>query len=286
MPSLRKLPLRVLRLAGKARVRLSQVGAPQAQRHPAGSRLARFRAYLAAEELSTILTHCAPRDLRLLDIGGAYGIHAGFFGERHSDLQVDVLDLKSGPFPLVHTGSYDSFEPEKPYDVIWASHVVEHLRNPGLFFDQAHRQLARNGWLCVTVPPMRSLMTLGHVSVWNGGLLLLHLVHAGFDCRQARVATYGYNVSVLVQKTNSPKLSKRERLPAVEQRGPYFEGDIRRLNWTVNQVEEICPGSWLHPARRMASHLSRSGFFKALDDRGHYRMHYFHSPTREVYQVA
>ena len=284
-PTLRKVPGRLhtfasgLRLLGRGKREDTGDVVPP-------GRLRRFRAYLAAQELSAILEQSGTKGKRMLDIGGAYGIHASFFRERHPDLQVDLLDLLPGPAPLVHTGPYETFETEQPYDIIWASHVVEHLRNPGLFFDQARRQLAMGGWLCVTVPPLRSRMTMGHVTLWNAGLLLLHLVHAGFDCRQARVASYGYNVSVLVQKRGQTKLSKRQMLPQVRRRGIYFEGEIQRLNWSVDQVDPIYPGDRFQSARRVASKLSRSGFFQALDDSGKYGMHYFHAPTGEHWRLC
>jgi hypothetical protein len=34
-------------------------------------------------------------------------------------------------------------------------------------------------------------------------MLLYHLVITGFDCRQARILTYGYNVSVVLQKVDN-----------------------------------------------------------------------------------
>ncbi len=287
-PNINKLPRRLLRIARKVRSRLSGREPPRPADGEGNTltRLKRFRAYLAAEELSAILSKSPTAGKRMLDIGGAYGIHAGYFSERHPDLQIDLLDTKPGPVPLIHTGPYDTFKPKKPYDVIWASHVVEHLRNPGLFFDQAYRQLAKDGWLCVTVPPLKPQMTLGHLTLWNAGLLLLHLVHAGFDCRQARVATYGYNVSVLVQKTKRTKLSNRKRLPAVKFGEHYFDGDIDRLNWQVDQLPVLRAGNWLQSAESVGRTFTQSGFFKALDERATYRLHYFHAPTGEVFSVA
>lgn len=287
-PAFGEAQQRIASIASRIRDRIVAYRLPEdaTDALPKSGRSKVFRAYLAAEELSGILALSGSAGKRMLDIGGAYGVHRGFFEERHPDLEIDLLDLQPGPVPLIHTGPYETFVPTKPYDVIWASHVVEHLRNPGSFFDQAYRDLAEGGWLCVTVPPLRSRMTLAHVTLWNAGLLLVHLVHAGFDCREARVATYGYNVSVLVQKTQPTNLGMRARLPAVSHRGIYFEGNIERLNWRVARVKELQPRAWFKPVRDVIRGLPRSGFFRAMDDSGRHRLHYFHSPTGEQCRVA
>lgn len=71
-------------------------------------------------------------------------------------------------------------------------------------------------------------------------MLLYHLVMAGFDCRDARVLTYGYNVSVVLQKVNNgltrhswadmeeaPKFLP----PGITVQFEQFNGAIRVNNW-------------------------------------------------------
>src|SRR5690606_36120022 len=75
------------------------------------------------------------------------------------------------------------------------------------------------GVLALTVPPLKSRIVGGHVSLWNAGLLLYNLVLAGFDCSRARILQYGYNISVILTKT-----------PAELPRDLSFDrGDLRRL---------------------------------------------------------
>lgn len=93
-----------------------------------------------------------------------------------------------------------------PVDGIWASHVLEHMPNVGMFLEKCFADLRDGGLLAVTVPPAKHQIVGGHVSLWNEGLLLYRLILAGFDCREARVGVYGYNISVLVRK-------KRAALP-------------------------------------------------------------------------
>src|SRR5262249_40571568 len=82
----------------------------------------------------------------------------------------------------------------------WCSHVVPDQLNPPSLLVKAHGVLEEGGVLAITVPPFKHEIVGGHVSAWNAGLLLYHLVLAGFDCREARVLRYGYNISVIVAK--------------------------------------------------------------------------------------
>jgi len=134
----------------------------------------------------------------------------------------------------------------KRSDLIWASHVLEHQRDPGLFLDRCFELLNEGGWLVVTVPPRKDQIVGGHVSLWNMGLLLYHLILAGFDCSQASCLAHGYNLTVAVQHPgqsrlpgglvmDSPDLAVLERAglwPAGLAVGKTFDGSaIEAINW-------------------------------------------------------
>jgi hypothetical protein len=117
--------------------------------------------------------------------------------------------------------------------------VLEHQRNPGAFLDKVRRDLRPGGWLVVTVPPMKREIVGGHVTLWNAGLLLYQLILAGFDCREAAVRSYAYNVTVITRNrpVQLPWLAHDEgdieRLAEFFPNGAHqgFNGDIERLNW-------------------------------------------------------
>jgi len=246
----------------------------------------RFRAHLAAEELSALIAQqSGPK--RLLDIGGALGVHARYFRERHDNVQVDLLEPGRSAAEDAISHDFERFTPAAPYDFIWASHVLEHARNPGSFLDKIHRSLAEGGWLAVTVPPLKHEITFAHKTLWKAGLLLVHLVDAGFDCRDARVATYGYNISVLARKTNAPVKAQREAMPAVAFRGIYFEGRIRRLNWQTDQVSllQIPPTSPEQMLRQLRETGSPSGFVQSRRF-GRTQLHYFEASKAELLAVG
>jgi trans-aconitate methyltransferase len=154
-----------------------------------------------------------PRIKLVLDIGSGDGEHARIL--RDSGLSVTTVSLQP---PADHVGDFLQWDSRQRFDAIWACHVLEHQVNPGLFLVACRERLHPGGVLAVTVPPAKHEIVGGHVTLWNAGLLLYQLILAGFDCRRARVGTYGYNISVLVQRADA-------ELPALR----HDAGDIERL---------------------------------------------------------
>ncbi len=164
---------------------------------------------------------------------------------------------------------YVDYRFEQPFDCIWASHVLEHQPNVQQFLRKVFADLREGGVLAITVPPLKHQIVGGHLSLWNMGLLLYHLVLAGFDCREARGKQYGYNISVITPKISAavPLDELRfangdiERLaeflpknPGLEWRQSY-RGDIAELNWNGSQFR-LCPRKhlpwWTRLTRRAA----------------------------------
>jgi SAM-dependent methyltransferase len=181
----------------------------------------------------------------VLDIGSGEGKHSDVLKE--SGKKVTSIDFgKSVYFEKrdeLHDcifGDYYTYEFETKFDAIWASHVLEHQPNPNLFLSKIHRDLKENGVLAITVPPLKNEIVGGHVTLWNAGLLLYQLVMAGFNCRNASIKSYGYNVSVVITKqsiTVYPDLSYdngdinllKHFLP--QSLSEPFDGKIQILNW-------------------------------------------------------
>lgn len=180
----------------------------------------------------------------VLDIGSGAGRHADRM--EAAGKKVTRLDFGSSmyfayrPEQEFISGDYLKIGFEQPFDCLWACHVLEHQPNPGHFLQKMHRDCREGGVVAITVPPLKHTIVGGHLSLWNAGLLLYHLVHAGFDCSEAAVRQYGYNISVVVRKrtiTDFPKLDYdygdvhrlRRYFPA-EAVEP-FEGNLLRVNW-------------------------------------------------------
>jgi SAM-dependent methyltransferase len=168
-----------------------------------------FRAREAFDKLLTLNFET------VIDVGCGFCEHAQEF--RDNGKTVFPVDLK----PLVEgviQADYNLLEIEKA-DAVWCCHVLEHQLNVNTFLSKIYRDLKPGGYLAITVPPLKHNIVGGHLTLWNAGLLLYNLILAGFDCSEAMVKEYGYNISVIVQK-------KRDiELPELN----YDNGDIEKL---------------------------------------------------------
>ena len=169
----------------------------------------------------------------VLDLGCGNGEHTRHF-RSHGKL-VTALDRMPEFGPDV-VGVYEEVEFADAFDCIWSCHVLEHVRNPGLFLDKLWTDLRPRGVLAITVPPLKHNIVSGHLTLWNAGLLIYHLVLAGFDCRRAAVKTYGYNVSVIVQRGAERIVPRTRRIPDLADYFPCSfpdgkDGRIEQVNW-------------------------------------------------------
>jgi FkbM family methyltransferase len=181
----------------------------------------------------------------VLDIGSGSGKHSEIFKKYNKD--VTSIDFGESCYyeerkktdEKVLIGDYMEFNFDKKFDLIWASHVLEHQLNVNSFLTKIIRDLEDGGILAITVPPHKDEIVGGHLSLWNGGLLLYNLVLAGFNCKEAKLLKYGYNISIIVQKKPAalPKLDFDKG--DIEKLLDYFpdgitepfDGDLSRLNW-------------------------------------------------------
>ena len=141
----------------------------------------------------------------VLDIGCGEGKHSDIFLSAGKD--VTAVDYGESPYFLNNhsrikaiVADFNTYEFDRQFDCVWCCHVLEHQLNPHNFLKKVHSVLKEGGVLCITVPPAKQRIGGGHVSLWNAGLLLYHLVLAGFDCSEAETMRYDYNVSVIVKK--------------------------------------------------------------------------------------
>lgn len=159
----------------------------------------------------------------VLDIGCGAGMHSEImdkYGKTVTaiDLGRSVYYRKKNSNLKVINADFQTFKFNEKFDCIWASHVLEHQVNILQFLDKLKELLVDNGILAVTVPPNKSEIVGGHVTTWSPGLLLYNLIIAGFDCSQAFIFKYGYNITVILRK-------KIIELPELDR----DNGDIDRL---------------------------------------------------------
>jgi SAM-dependent methyltransferase len=184
----------------------------------------------------------------VLDVGAGGGEHSALLAENGK--LVTSLDFGTSVYAKNGTPQISGnliriqvdflkFITDTKYDCIWASHVLEHQADPGIFLSKCIELLNDDGVLAITVPPLKREIVGGHLTLWNAGLLLYQLVFAGLDCRDASICTYGYNVTVVVRKKLRPSIELTYDKGDIELLRRFFPdfvrepfaGDIIRWNW-------------------------------------------------------
>lgn len=199
---------------------------------------------------------------RCLDLGCGNGLYyhklvgAGVF-DRVTGMDLDPASKERIGEDFI-SADFVTHDFGEPLDAIWCAHVLEHLRNPGEFIDKIRSCLRPGGVLCLSVPPFRQRITVGHVTQWTPGLLLLNLAKAGFDCSDIKIKQQGYNIAaVLVNRDgiengstfnpdvpkslrpylpaglswNASTLHRDQHQPANKRTVLRFKGNFRQLNW-------------------------------------------------------
>lgn len=171
----------------------------------------------------------------VLDLGCGSGEQAKVLSNREKI--VTTIDFASREdYVPDYVGDYLDIEFPYKFDVVWCCHVLEHVRNIEKFLGKIYSDLESEGILAMTVPPAKHNIVSGHVSIWNAGLLLYNLILSGFDCSQASVRTYGYNISVIVKKNSTripcgvTEISRLNNYFPIEA-FQGFDGRVVEVNW-------------------------------------------------------
>jgi 2-polyprenyl-3-methyl-5-hydroxy-6-metoxy-1,4-benzoquinol methylase len=202
---------------------------------PGGPALARL---LVSETFDTVL-----------DLGPGWQKRTGLLAEAGKTVTALVSAAEPAaqdPAIALRHGRLDDESLAGPFDCILASHVLQRARDPQRFLRRLHALLPEGGVLALAVPALRFPMVNGDLTIWSAGLLLQHLVLAGFDCRDAAILTEGDEICLVLRKSSIPAVAEDEGLPPLESlrahlparldfisepEGCCFNGDIRNLNW-------------------------------------------------------
>lgn len=170
-----------------------------------------------------------------IDIGCGHGRHS----KRLKQAGKRVVSIDIGDwYEDAYVNEYMSISIPK-VDLIWCSHVLEHIHNVQEFLQKTRDECSR--YIAITVPPMKHNIVGGHLTLWNAGILMYNLVLAGYDCSEARIKQCGYNITVIAKtRPISPIITKlnhdRGDIELLKQWFPEgynfqgFNGDIKELN--------------------------------------------------------
>ena len=123
----------------------------------------------------------------VLDVGSGGGQQAKEF--QRSGRRVTCVDYGTSIYAKTSTvdgldiiyTDFNKLSPPERYDLVWASHILEHQRNAGAFIDKLIACCADGGHVCITTPDPHRNLWGGHVSLWTPGLLAYNIVLCGVD---------------------------------------------------------------------------------------------------------
>jgi len=180
---------------------------------------------------------------KVLDIGLGGGQIANYFlSIEHNDVTSIGLEIDSYGTDLetlkkkglkIHECYADNMPFENNcFDIVIASHVLEHIGNLENTLKEIRRVLKWGGHFYVFIPHYNEEIIAGHVNTgWNIGQLMYVLLVNGFDVRKGKFIKCGYSICAYVQK-------EKFELPAL--RGD--EGDIQILDDA---------GLWPYPVQKV-----------------------------------
>lgn len=164
-----------------------------------------FRAYKLA------LLAAKHQNIRtILDVGAGNLLASSFFAAKGKI--VDICEFESSPYLTqaalsnsnirsCYFGNFLDVVFPSQYDLVWASHVLEHQLDINFFLQKMIELVADGGFLAIAVPPRKPFIVSGHVNLFNPGLLVYRLILAGLDCSNAKLFQYDGNICVIVQKS-------------------------------------------------------------------------------------
>ena len=164
------------------------------------------------------------RPASVLDVGSGGGYHALAFAKAGCDvLCVDLgrsiyaRDSDVRNLSVVHC-DFGQFAPPHKFDLVWASHVLEHQQNVGNFINKLVDCCAPDGHVCISVPDPHRPLLGGHLTQWSPGLLAYNIALCGVDVSDSTLVRGTREFSIFFKP-------KRVELPELA----YDNGDITLL---------------------------------------------------------
>lgn len=177
------------------------------------------------------VTGISVRGKRILDVGCGMGVFLELLREKGAfpyglDLSPEAVEFtrKQCGLDAVVVGDFESAEfPPGSFDVITGWNVLEHVRSPRRWLEQAWRLLAEDGILFVKVPNVR---LSGAASRWTPLLRRLRFPTTSYLASRPPLHLYGFSADTLarVLAESSFKVLSVERAPVRESSG--FKGRL------------------------------------------------------------
>ena len=103
--------------------------------------------------------------------------------------------------------NYMDIKFDRQFDVIWCSHVLEHIKNPNIFLSKIFQDLKEDGILALIVPyndgDNIEYIVDGHINKYGIGVMIYTLITAGFNCSDISINLHGYEMVVFLKKKST-----------------------------------------------------------------------------------
>jgi SAM-dependent methyltransferase len=140
--------------------------------------------------------------LEVVDLGCGKGQYHKLFP---SNVKIHAVDnfkrIESEKLPNVtyHNMNLFDYNPDRKFDCVMSSHVIEHIPNLDDYIDKHFSLLKDDGVFCILFPKPKGQIVGGHVHIYNMGLILYNLVRNGIDCSKAKMVAKGHTLGVMSQ---------------------------------------------------------------------------------------
>ncbi len=177
----------------------------------------------------------------VLDVGSGGGEHARAFSKAGASVtcvdfgtSIYAKSVDEGNRINVIYVDFNKWETKEKYEIVWASHVLEHQRNAGSFIEKLVDCCKPNGYVAITVPyPHRNLWG-GHLSLWTPGFLVYNCVMCGVNLSNAKLI-YGYREFSLIFQPEKVVLPSDLS---------YDNGDLKKLKYLLPEALGEDKNAW------------------------------------------
>lgn len=185
---------------------------------------------VAMVEINKLLKSAPQVSGKILDVGLGKGQISEMFQEWGGEVTAigleidsygaDINDLRDKGITIVESNVEEMPFENEVFDVVVASHILEHVGNMSMALKEIRRVLKKDGWLYIFIPPYNSGVISGHINTgWNIGQLMYVLLLNGFDVKDGHFIKGNYSICSYTKKTE-------QKLPVLR----YDYGDIDLLN--------------------------------------------------------